>query len=179
VLFEIIGQASSTIQFDSLSGPLKVERDDDVFTLDFPLQRPEPCELPEALLKGLGETPIACLRNEDYLVVFESHEDVAALEPDYELLKTGGARGVIATASSDDYDFVSRFFAPGVGIPEDPVTGSSFTQLAPYWVDRLGKNPLRAKQISARGGEVLCQVEGDRVLISGSAVKFMEGEIDL
>jgi PhzF family phenazine biosynthesis protein len=178
-LFRELGESCDEIGFDSLSGPLSVRREGDLLTLDFPLQKPQPCSMPETVRSGLGGSPIECLLNEDYLVVYEDHDEVVGLTPDFDLLSQVEARGVIVTAPSQEYDFVSRFFAPAFGIPEDPVTGSSFTQLAPYWVNRLGKNPLRAKQVSARGGEVICEVQGDRVLISGHAVPYLEGEISI
>ena len=119
------------------------------------------------------------MRNEDYVVVFERPEDVANIIPNHECLRKLPLRGVIVTAPSKEYDFVVRFFAPKYGIPEDPVTGSAFTQLAPYWAEKLGKNRLKAKQVSSRGGEVLCELKGDRILISGSAIKYLEGSIEI
>jgi len=179
VLFHILDYKGEVIEFDSLSGRLAVSKSDQRLTLDFPAQVPQPCDIPDALKKGLGGQPLECLRNEDYLVVFESEAEVAALNPDYSLLQQLDLRGVIVTAPSQQYDFVSRFFAPKYGIPEDPVTGSSFTQLAPYWGDKLQKHALTAKQISPRGGLVWCEVMQDRVLISGHGVKYLEGSIEV
>ncbi len=113
------------------------------------------------------------------MAVFASEADVADLEPDHRYLEQLDLRGVIVTAPSSDYDFVSRFFAPKYGIPEDPVTGSAHTQLTPYWAKRLGKVILNAQQISSRGGKLKCNLQGDRVLISGSAVMFLKGEINV
>nr|MDU9043799.1 PhzF family phenazine biosynthesis protein [Candidatus Electrothrix aestuarii] len=179
VLFNILAYPADSIHFDSLSGPLAVVKNDSLLTLDFPTQKPEPCDIPEALVHGLGKTPSACYRNEDLVAIFEQEEDIAAMQPKFAELEKLNLRGVIITAPSRKNDFVARFFAPKFGIPEDPVTGSAYTQLTPYWAERLGKNKLTAKQLSARGGMVYCELKGDRVLISGSAIKFMEGEIEV
>ncbi len=177
VLFEERGYGEDTIRFDSLSGPLSVTRAGESLTLDFPAQKPEPCDIPEELVEGLGKRPLECYRNEDYVAVFDREDDVAAIIPDHRYLERLDLRGVIVTAPSIEYDFVSRFFAPRYGIPEDPVTGSAYTRLTPYWAERLDKTTLYSKQISPRGGKLKCEVTGDRVLISGSAVMFMKGEI--
>ena len=116
---------------------------------------------------------------EDYLVVFGDEDDVRMAEPDFQQLQRLPLRGVIITAQSKKYDFVSRFFAPKYGIPEDPVTGSAYTQLTPYWAAKTGMQRFKAKQLSARGGELHCELAGDRVLISGKAVKYLEGTINL
>ncbi len=179
VLFEKLGHGADQIDFDSKSGPLSVARDGEMLTLNFPLQRPRECKASEILVAGLGKKPEVCLENEDYMAVYAHQDDVAALTPDSGLLQQIGLRGVIVTARAQDYDFVSRFFAPSFGIPEDPVTGSSFTQLAPYWAGRLGKSDLRARQISKRGGDVRCRIDGDCVLISGHAVSYMQGQISI
>jgi PhzF family phenazine biosynthesis protein len=179
VLFDMLGYSSDRIIFDSLSGPLSVLGNNDLLTLDFPTQPPLPCETPAELIKGLGKVPVECLCNKDFVAVFESRKDVADIVPDHEHLKKADLRGVIITAPSEEYDFVARFFAPKYGVPEDPVTGSAFTHLIPYWAGKLHKNRLKAKQISSRGGEVCCELKGDRVLISGTAVKYLEGSIEI
>jgi PhzF family phenazine biosynthesis protein len=179
VLFNILGYESESIKFESLSGPLFVTRKNELITLDFPKQKPRKCDTPEEIITGLGKTPVECLKNEDYVVVFEYPKEVANIIPNHESLRKLPLRGVIVTAPSREYDFVVRFFAPKYGIPEDPVTGSAFTQLAPYWAEKLGKKRLKAKQVSSRGGEVLCELKGDRVLISGSAIKYLEGSIEI
>lgn len=179
VLFNELGFGTDEIIFDSLSGRLSVSRSDGLLTLDFPSQVPERCEVPDHLVKGLGAIPLECYRNEDYLAVFGSEQELTAIEPDHSHLARLDLRGVIVTAPSPRYDFVSRFFAPKYGTPEDPVTGSAHTQLAPYWSGRLGKTQLRARQISRRGGNLLCQIHEDRVRIAGSAVKYMEGTIEV
>jgi len=117
--------------------------------------------------------------SEDIIAVFENEIDIESANPNYEQLKKLDSRGVIITATSMRYDFVARFFAPKYGIPEDPVTGSAYTQLAPYWASKLGKQKFKAKQLSSRGGELYCEILGDRVLISGKATKHMEGKITI
>ncbi|MDQ6953212.1 MAG: PhzF family phenazine biosynthesis protein [Mariprofundaceae bacterium] len=179
VLFHCLNYNKKSITFESKSGILHVSRDDDWLVMDFPAQAPSPCPTPTAIEKSFGIKPIACLKSEDYIIVFEHEADILAARPDLAALKKLDLRGVIITSTSDSYDFVSRFFAPNIGIGEDPVTGSAYTQLAPYWSGKLGKPKLRAKQLSARGGELVCEVLNQRVLISGKAVKYMQGEIAL
>ena len=179
VLFNIMGYKKNILSFESLSGLLSVSKNGELLTLNFPAQQPEVCETPSMLSEGLGKPPVECLAHDDFLAVFEKEEDVLGIVPDNQLLKQLDLRGVIATAPSLEYDFVVRFFAPKYGIPEDPVTGSAYTQLIPYWSNKLGKSKLNAKQISTRGGKVLCELQGDRVLISGSAVKYMEATIEI
>lgn len=181
-IFNELGYDKERIGFESQSGPLVVSRDKDIITLDFPADPPLPCEPPLALIKAFGGVrPIECLRAMDYMAVFKDKRDVAEAAPDLDLLKKPGLRGVIITAPSEDkgYDFVSRFFAPKYGIDEDPVTGSAYTQLAPYWAGRTGRNKFTSRQLSRRGGVVLCELKGERVLISGRAVKYMEGSINI
>lgn len=179
VLFNILGYKSDRIEFDSLSGILSVAKQGELLTLDFPAQIPVECEIPEDLIQGLGVRPIACLKHTDYIAVFDNEEIIAAMQPNHDYLKKLDLRGVCATAPGKNYDFVSRFFAPRYGIPEDPVTGSAHTQLTPYWAEKLNKTRLSAKQISARGGKLQCELSGDRILISGKAVKYLEGSIEL
>jgi len=179
VLYEILGYEKESIVFSSLSGELKVKRVGEWFELDFPLQAPVPCPVPQAIIDAFDIEPLTCLKAEDYLVVFEHASDVLNAKPDLSCLKQLDLRGVIITARSNDYDFVTRFFAPSFGIDEDPVTGSAYTQLTPYWSEQFGKSKLLAKQVSQRGGEVRCELSGPRVKISGQAVKYLEGLIDV
>ncbi len=179
VLFEIIGINQEEIVFYSKSGILRVARDGEKFTMDFPLQKITQCEIPQDILEAFQDIPIACYKSMDYLVVFDSEEYIQNLAPNLEALKKLDARGVIITSLSKKYDFVTRFFAPKYGIDEDPVTGSAFTQLVPYYINVLKKRKFHAKQISLRGGEVFCKVDGERVEISGYGVKYLEGEIEL
>lgn len=179
VLFSHLDYAGSEIVFDTRSGQLKVRRDKDFLSMNFPSQPATPCACPEHLALGLGRQPEAVLCAEDYLAVLDSPADVLALRPDMECLKQLDRRAVIVTAPGDTEDFVSRVFGPKIGIEEDPVTGSSHCTLAPYWAARLGKNKLHARQVSRRGGELFCALAGDRVVIAGQAVTFLLGEIIL
>ena len=179
VIFNILDYDQNIIEFDSKSGSLKVIKDDDNLILDFPAQPPTPCDTPQEIINALNITPVECLKFEDLIIVLNDESDVQIIEPDFEELKKLGFRGVIITAQSKKYDFVARCFFPGLGIQEDPVTGSAYTQLAPYWATKLGKDIFKAKQLSARGGELICELYKDRVLISGKAVKYMEGKISI
>ncbi len=179
VLKECLGFNAPAVHFDTLSGPLTVSYEHDLLVMDFPSRPPLPYEAPAALLEGLGAAPVEVSRARDVLAVFESEAEVAALQPNFERLAQLDALGVIATAPGEGSDFVSRFFAPRVGVPEDPVTGSSHCTLIPYWANRLGKNRLESRQISARGGELACELVGERVKIGGRAVLYMHGTIEL
>jgi PhzF family phenazine biosynthesis protein len=179
VLFKELGFKGETIVFQSKSGELKVSQDGDMFVLDFPQQIPVLCDTPKPILQVFGDKVQVCLKHEDYIVVLADEAAVVSAIPNMQLLQQLDLRGVTITAQSQHYDFVSRFFAPNCGIDEDPVTGSSFTQLAPYWAKVLGKNKLTAKQVSQRGGEVWCELVDDRVYIAGQAVKYAEGVIEV
>ncbi len=179
VLFNILGYNEDRIEFESKSGTLTVLQNGDWLVMDFPAQPPTPCSIPDEIVKAFGKAPIECLRSEDYVVVFETESDILSIKPDIDYLKKLDLRGVIITAKSKQYDLVSRFFAPKHGIDEDPVTGSAHTQLIPYWARKLGKTKMKAKQVSSRGGELVCELRNDRVLISGKAVKFLEAKIEL
>jgi len=179
VLFNCLGFDDDRVHFTSKSGPLSVSRDGDGLVLDFPAQPPSPCAIPEEIIEAFGVTPFECLKLEDYLVIFDDEETVLNADPSIEILARLDCRGIIISAASREYDFVSRFFAPAVGIAEDPVTGSAHTLLTPYWAGRLGKQQLRARQVSARGGELNCSLQGDRVLIAGQAVKYLQGVVEV
>ena len=179
VLYNILGYKNEAIQFDSKSGILVVTKQDDWLTLDFPKQPPVYCETPKEIVEAFNKEPIECMMSEDIIAVFENEIDIESANPNFEQLKKLDSRGVIITAKSMRYDFVARFFAPKYGIFEDPVTGSAYTQLAPYWASKLGKQKFKAKQLSSRGGELYCEILGDRVLISGKATKYMEGKITI
>jgi PhzF family phenazine biosynthesis protein len=165
------------VMFDSRSGELTVSREGDLFVLDFPSRPARECPEDPSLFEALGARPAEFLRTGDCFCVFETEDQVRALAPDMGKLLAVDCRGVIVTAPGKDCDFVSRFFAPRAGIPEDPVTGSAHTTLIPYWSRRLGKKKLFARQISRRGGELWCEDRGERVGIGGRAVKYLEGEI--
>ncbi|MDX8380561.1 MAG: PhzF family phenazine biosynthesis protein [Ghiorsea sp.] len=177
VLFEELEFADETIIFQSKSGELKVSKDQDKYVLDFPRQQPTACAIPKPIQQAFGDAIQDCLKAEDYIVVLKDEQDVFNARPELNLLKLLDLRGVCITAKSKQYDFISRFFAPNYGIDEDPVTGSSFTQLTPYWAEVLGRNKLNAKQVSLRGGEVWCELRDDRVLIAGYSSLYLKGYV--
>jgi PhzF family phenazine biosynthesis protein len=177
VIFEHLGYRGDVIRFDTRSGELTVTKDGDILTLDFPARPAGPCEAPPQLVAGLGRQPQFTGKARDYLAVFATEQEVAELKPDMAALAQLDSLGIIATAPGTKYDFVSRFFAPRAGIPEDPVTGSAHSTLIPYWSERLGKRQLQARQISARGGELICENRGERVGIGGRAVTYSTGFI--
>jgi PhzF family phenazine biosynthesis protein len=181
VLFEHMSHPSNLVEFHSPhSGRLTVERSGDNLTLDFPADVLEEIPVPELVVKALRKTPVKAFRgNSDYMLIFASRTEIENMKPDFALLAQQGGRGVIVTAMGGDVDFVSRFFAPQTGINEDPVTGSAHTTLTPYWSRVLGRKKLTARQISARGGELVCEDHGERVKISGQAVTYMIGEINV
>ncbi len=179
VFFHHLRPDAREVVFSSLSGPLTVSRDGDLLTLDFPLQKAEPVSAPEILAAALGAEPLEVLAADDWLIRLDSEETVRNLQPDMTLLKNLERRGVIVIAAGNDCDFVSRFFAPKYDIDEDPVTGSAHTKLIPYWAEKTGKQQLHARQLSARGGELFCELRGERVLISGHAVPYLQGTITL
>jgi PhzF family phenazine biosynthesis protein len=177
------GHTSWPVRFQTKSGVLRAARNGDWIELDFPARPAAPCDVPSTLLPALGLRDAQVFKDtRDYLVVVESAAQVAALKPDIAGLAriTSGTGGTIVTAPGDggsDCDYVVRFFAPAVGIPEDPATGSITCTLAPYWAARLGKRTLRARQLSPRGGELRCELAGERVKIAGQARLFLQGTI--
>jgi PhzF family phenazine biosynthesis protein len=182
ILYET-GQAEPTgpVRFDSVSGPLTARREDGLLVLDFPARLAGPAPAPPGLLAALGVDGAEWTgrAKDDLMVVLAREEEVTGLRPDTVALAGYGSRGIIVTApaSRPGADFVSRFFAPGVGIAEDPVTGSAHCTLAPYWAQRLGRPGLTGYQASARGGTVRVRVDGDRVLLAGRAVTVFSGEL--
>jgi PhzF family phenazine biosynthesis protein len=177
VLFEHLGYDGHSITFETRSGALAVKRSGDLLEMDFPARPPTSRVASDILVEALGTRPREVWSADDYLAVFDNEAIVRAIRPDMSLLSQLDLRGVIITATGSDTDFVSRFFAPKLGIAEDPVTGSAHCELAPYWADRLGKCRLTARQVSKRGGSITCEMRGDRVALSGRAVTFMEAEI--
>jgi predicted PhzF superfamily epimerase YddE/YHI9 len=169
----------SRVVFESKGGELTVDREGSLYALDFPARPPAECVADPPLIPGLGAQPQRVLAARDYLCVFETEDQVRALAPDMERIARLDRFAVIATAPGRDCDFVSRFFAPAQGVPEDPVTGSAHCTLIPYWAERLGKTKLFARQVSRRGGELWCELRGNRVKIAGRAVKFLEGRIEI
>ena len=172
-------ESTTIIVFDTLhSGTLTACRDGDRIELDFPARAPEETTPPDGLIEALGLEPLLVARAaRDFLVLADSEDTVRALSPDFARLRRVDARGVIVTATAAEVDFVSRFFAPAVGIDEDPVTGSAHCCLGPFWAERLGKQDMVAFQASARGGVVIVALNDDRVNLSGSAVTTMRGEL--
>ncbi len=179
VLFNLLGYEKDKIEFDSRSGMLAVAKNNEWLIMDFPAQPPVSCDIPKEIIKAFDTVPIECLKSEDYIVVFKRETDIKLAQPDFEQLKKLDLRGVIITAKSSRYDFIARFFAPKFGVPEDPVTGSAYTQLAPYWASRIGPKRFNVKQVSSRGGELSCEMVDDRVFISGKAIKYLEGKIKI
>jgi predicted PhzF superfamily epimerase YddE/YHI9 len=163
------------------AGTLGVSRHADMLSMDFPARPGTPVEAPPGLLAALGGAPREVLRARDHLVVYDSAAEVAALKPDLAALAKLDCWAAIVTApGSDGVDFVSRFFAPAQGVPEDPVTGSAHcTLVVPYWAKRLGKTELEARQLSRRGGALTCTLNGDRASIAGRAVLYLEGRISV
>ena len=178
VVFELLEPGRREVRFETeRSGVLTVRREGELLAMDFPSRPAAPCPAPGALAAGLGAEPLEVLRARDYLAVLPSEAAVRAVRPRFDLLESLDSPGVIITAPGDGADFVSRFFAPRHGVPEDPVTGSAHSTLIPYWAGRLGRKTLRALQVSERGGELFCEDRGERVGIAGRAALFLEGEI--
>lgn len=177
VVFRELEPALREVIFDSRSGELRVSRAADLLTMDFPACHAQPCDCPELLSGGLGRQPLEVRRGVKYLGVFAEEEDVRSLQPDFSALAQLDRMGVIVTAPGRSVDFVSRMFAPRAGIPEDPVTGSAHCLLTTYWAARTGKTQFTARQLSSRGGELQCELRGERVCITGRAVQYLQGEI--
>lgn len=181
-IFNYYGYNENTIRFySSKSGALTVDKGDNGFlTLDFPADDNAMIRGNDIIEKALGWSPIKTIKGKtDYLLIYNSQSEIEALEPNFHLLDQCNCRGVIVSAPGDEVDFVSRFFAPNCGIPEDPVTGSAHTTMAPYWSKVLGKSKMTAKQLSKRGGKLWIEYLGERVKITGKAVPYFIGEIQL
>jgi len=162
------------------AGALRAMAKDGIYTLDFPSRMPQPCQTPGQLLKSLGiTTAVEVLKSRDYFVVLPNEDAVKNADPDFTLIKELDSVGVIVTAKGQSADVVSRCFYPGAGIPEDPVTGSAHCNIVPYWSEKLGKSKLFCKQLSQRGGDLHCELQGDRVLMSGKCVLYLVGEINV
>lgn len=167
------------VEFETRSGRLRVRADGEHLVMDFPAFAPVPCDPEPGLVRAVGGEPREILGAWAYLLVYAREEEVRALDPDARALMGIGRDGVIVTAPGRDVDFVSRYFVPAAGIPEDPVTGSTHCVLTPYWAQRLGKAELSARQLSARGGGMTCRLRGDRVELVGECVCYLRGEIQL
>ena len=180
VLYNILGYEKPGIRFSSMSGIVQVSREEDLICLDFPSWKPERLDIyPSELSAMIGHAEIVGVyKYRDMLVELVNEEAVRNCDPDFSLMKKHVDKMII-TAPGKKVDFVSRFFAPGAGIDEDPVTGSAHSQLIPFWSEKLGKNEMHALQLSKRGGELWCEQRGDRVLMKGKGVFYMKGEIFL
>jgi len=180
ILFNELNFQGEQIEFKSKSGILSVKKVGDKLQLDFPADFAQPVEPIPVFAEAFGSHPLATFKGRtDYLLLFDSEETIQEFQPDISLLLATNARGIIVTAKGTTVDFVSRFFAPAVGVNEDPVTGSAHTTLIPFWSKRLNKTEMTALQLSARGGQLWCTLSGDRVLIAGKAVTYLRGEIEV
>ena len=177
---EINRDADSITFISSKNGSLEVTRKNNYLYLNFPVDQYAPISIDDDLINMIGETPIEAFKGrDDIMCIFEDESIIYNIEPNKSLLKLFPVRGLIVSAKSLDYDFVSRCFFPITGVDEDPVTGSAHTTLTPYWAKQLGKDSLLAKQVSSRGGELKCVLEGDRVIIGGEAVIYLKGFITI
>ena len=179
VFFEILEFPEETICFETRSVDLFVSREGDFLVMDFPASFPKVCNPELKLIEGLGRQPSEVYSTDIYLAVYETEEEVQTLSPNFDVLARLNSSAVIVTAPGNHVDFVSRFFAPKFGIPEDPVTGSAHCMLAPLWAKKTGKLSLQARQISKRGGNLLCEVKNDRVILRGNAVLYSTGVIHI
>jgi PhzF family phenazine biosynthesis protein len=181
VVMERLEPTRRRVVFHTKSGPLTVTRTDSGYLLDFPKRPAERTASPPGLNDALGVTPTEVLVNSfNYMAVLDRPETVRSLQPDLAGIARLDCAGVIVTAAGDaGYDFISRYFAPAKGIPEDPVTGSAHCMLMPYWAQQLGRTQLRAHQASRRGGDLLCRLAGERVEIEGACVFYLEGEVEI
>ena len=186
-LFDEAEKAAEKILFKTMSGMMAVTRTDDLLYLDFPSRPVVPCPMYQTFEAAFGIKPAAAYKAVDFLVLVDNEEILRNINPDFVVLKqikdeaelTTDSLGIIVTAKGSDCDFVSRFFVPNAGIDEDPVTGRAHCSLIPFWRDRLGKSTLSAKQLSKRGGVLLCEDCGERVKIGGKAVRYLQGEISV
>ena len=173
------GDKPGALRFNTKSGALTVTHHNGVYAMDFPARAPVRTELTPAMHAAFGAEFLEAWLARDLLLIAKDEKTVRELAPDMRRISGLPGFGVIVSARGGAVDFVSRFFAPNAGVPEDPVTGSSHATLAPYWAERLGKKEMTALQLSARGGKLLCRHEGTRVIISGKAVLYLEGEIKI
>jgi len=179
VVFNRLKPGSRSVTFGSRSGALHVSLRDERLAFELRARPATPCTAPAEIDKALGAAPVQTLHAAVLLAVFDSEADVRSLVPDMAAMSRVDPHGVIATAPGSDVDFVCRFFAPNLGVPEDSATGSAHLTLTPYWSERLGKSALRSRQVSKRGGELWCEMAGDRVRIAGYAAPYLEGTIEI
>jgi PhzF family phenazine biosynthesis protein len=180
VLFNELNFQGDMLEFNSLSGILTVKKVEDKLQLNFPADFAQEVEPVDLFTEAFGIQPLQTLKGRtDYLLLFTSEEIIKNFQPNIQLLLATNARGIIVSAKGNDVDFVSRFFAPAVGVNEDPVTGSAHTTLIPFWANRLNKTEMTALQLSARGGRLWCTLSDERVFIAGKAVTYLRGEIQI
>ncbi len=181
VLMSFVERGLEAVDFKTVSGKLSVRREGDLYVLDLPSRRPSPCSIPDGLAEALGVPVLETQQSRDLIVLLESEDAVRHLKPDLSRLASSFSDtfAFVVTAEGTDCDFVSRFFAPNAGIPEDPVTGSSHATLTPFWSQRLGKTEMTARQLSRRGGRLTCRDLGERVEVAGKAVLYLEGTIKI
>lgn len=178
VIFNYLEKTENEISFQSRSGNLKVKKEEDLIVLNFPTSPLSAIEIPENLKSAFNSAPSKCIKGrDDIMLIFDNEKQILNLKPDFQMILKSNSRGIIVTARSEQFDFISRFFAPAEGINEDPVTGSAHTMLIPYWREQLDKTELFAKQVSQRGGILKCKYLDDRVEIGGKAVTYLVGEI--
>lgn len=179
VLFSELGRRDEKVEFDTLSGRLSVTKSGDMLALHFPARKPEPVTPDPKLWEALGIEETEILAARDYLVILKNQQEVLSVQPDMTKLARIDRFATIVTSVGETADFVSRFFAPAKGVPEDPVTGSAHCTLIPFWAERLGKTEMQARQLSQRGGDLWCKYEPPLVEIAGSAVMYLRGEIEV
>lgn len=181
VVFSHLRPEANVVRFQTRSGPLTVSREGDLLTMDFPAQPPSKASAEEAaaVAAALGSVPLEVWRDEKFLALLPDEGAVRNAAPNLDKVAALPGDGLIVSAQGEQHDFVSRYFAPAVGIPEDAVTGSAHCVLTPFWAERLQRNPLRARQVSARGGDLLCRIEGERVFLSGHAAPYLQGTITI
>jgi len=178
VISKFVDGDAAVMRFNTQSGMLTVAETEGMYELDFPARKPERIELTEQMSRAIGAPALEAHLSRDLLLLLENERQVRDLAPDFELLKQlSDFFAFVVTAQGDRADFVSRFFAPGAGVPEDPVTGSAHCTLTPFWAERLGKEEMVAMQLSKRGGTLWCKNCGDRVKIAGKAALYLQGEI--
>jgi len=177
VLFHHVNFPGGEVYFRTLSGILTVRREGDLIAMDFPARPAKPVQVKDELITALAARPEEVLEARDVMAVFSSEEEIRSLTPDLAAVARLETFGVIVTAPGENCDFVSRFFAPQVGIPEDPVTGSAHCTLVPYWSEKLGREKLTARQLSERGGELFCEMRDDRIIIAGKVADYLTGSI--
>ena len=181
IIFEFLEVTRNEVSFNTKSGKLTVTKSDDgQLVMDLPSRMPIKAEITQTIIDAFNAEPLEVWQSRDLMVIFDTEKTIKNIVPDIgKISEIKDSFAVIVTAKGDEVDFVSRFFAPNAGIPEDPVTGSAHSTLIPFWADRLGKKKLHAKQLSQRGGELFCEDEGERVRIGGFASLFKKGEIYL